>query len=38
LLQVDDQAVEMSLWDTAGERTITAGADFAGQEEFDRLR
>lgn len=38
LLQVDDQAVELSLWDTAGEPAITTGADFAGQEEFDRLR
>jgi hypothetical protein len=37
-LQVDDQAVELSLWDTAGELTVTTDADFAGQEEFDRLR
>ncbi len=48
-IQVDDQMVELSLWDTAGERTtlhdislnvlLTLIPSFlSGQEEFDRLR
>lgn len=46
-IHVDDQLVELSLWDTAGE-WFSLGSDvdpssfvvsiFPGQEEFDRLR
>lgn len=40
---VDEQMVELSLWDTAGMSTWflqldTPDSTFVGQEEFDRLR
>jgi Rho family protein len=41
LMQVEDQAVELSLWDTAGQscpKHFPSEAEPIGQEDFDRLR